>query len=382
MKARYALSLLGLAAGTMLSDPSAGAASYWVTDLGTLSDTVNNNTCGAEPTGINNQDQVVGNYAISLGTGNPYFGAHGFLWDNAKLSQLGASYASQFPQLTVTGINNRGHIIANVGEPCVPLIGGAIFRQLFFGDKQTITDLAVKLPAQNWVGARLSGINDNDRIVRTLGYYVLGSPPPLEAFTYNPTNNRLVKLGFPATFTRSYGVAINIHGTVVGNLVTNTGWEQAAWWNGTWHVLTCLPGDSYCTATGINNYNEIIGESESGGFIWDGRMTMLPNPTNISGAVPLAINDGGTTVGYACNNRCVAIVWDEHHRSAVLNDLINQHDPAHGLVNLEWATAINSSGVTVAQGCWTGGANKDQCRPFLLTPNAERNDQVATQEGQ
>ena len=102
-------------------------------------------------------------------------------------------------------------------------------------------------------------------------------------------------------------------------------------------------------------------------------MEELPSLAGTAVDTPLAINDAGMITGRACDgsNRrdaCRAVVWDLHHNVSNLELLIDKHDPAHGLVHLEEAVAINAHGEITANGCWIGGAKNGQCHPFLLSP--------------
>jgi hypothetical protein len=88
---------------------------------------------------------------------------------------------------------------------------------------------------------------------------------------------------------------------------------------------------------------------------------------------PLAINETGVITGRACDEQesnCWAVLWDHDHNVSNLETLIDHDDPAHGLVHLETAVAINAHGEIAANGCWIGGAKNGQCHPFLLSPIA------------
>jgi probable HAF family extracellular repeat protein len=131
MKTRCALSLLGLGAGMGIAGAAyAQSHTYSVTDLGTLSNTPNNNGCGAQVTGINNQGQVVGSYFVDT---QSYGGiARGFLWNNGKLSQVGAAYNPN-QKLTIVAINNQGDMAGNISAGCYPGLGDYSIHQLFLG---------------------------------------------------------------------------------------------------------------------------------------------------------------------------------------------------------------------------------------------------------
>jgi uncharacterized membrane protein len=307
----------------------------------------------------------VGNYFVDPDPTAEYGGwTHGFLWNDGEMTEVASSLVGS-QKLSVAGINNRGHIVANISAGCLPGIGDAYFQQLFLGQGSTIIQMSTKMPSRKWLGAALSGINDNDKIVGTFADHSppTANEPPTEAFTYSVKNNKLTLLGIPAPYQRSYGAAINIFSVVAGS-VNGQNTIRAAWWNGAWHILPC----SGCASTGINYYSEIVGyEGNASGFLWNGQMVALAG-------FPLAISDGGTIVGSTCEYlssqpTCHAVVWTgPGHDLYSLDASIAQGDPAYGQVSLTSATAINSRGEIVAEGCWTGGDKKGECRPFLLAP--------------
>jgi probable HAF family extracellular repeat protein len=102
------------------------------------------------------------------------------------------------------------------------------------------------------------------------------------------------------------------------------------------------PERGYGLATGVNNHGAVIGQSWTTegdclcGFIWqDGQWRALRSPAAGYGALPLALNDAGTAVGWADlvvgrHARRVAMRWrnGEMHR---LPDLGGHLHEAHGI---------------------------------------------------
>jgi probable HAF family extracellular repeat protein len=323
-----------------MSYPAPAADVYSVTDLGSLSSagleflSSGFLVCGNGAIGLNNRGQVVGNYAEAGLASNGEIGTRGFLWSNGQMVDIGSPNPHfSFQELWTAGINDKGHIAANLSFRCtasIPIPGPPVF----FSSPGVFVDLSVKLPQQNWVGAEASGINDRDQIVGTFIGFFRQQMPSL-AFIYDVTRNRLTNLPPPQGYVGSSAAAINIQGHVAGGVGTRSSisGDTAAWWNGKWHVLPRLLGNNFCTATGINVFNEVIGSSGSRAFIWNGQMNTLPSLAGTVEDIPLAINDAGIIIGRACDEQaknCWAVLWDLHHNVANLETLIDRHDPAHG----------------------------------------------------
>lgn len=102
------------------------------------------------------------------------------------------------------------------------------------------------------------------------------------------------------------------------------------------------PERGYGYATGVNNHGAVIGQSWTAegdclcGFLWqDGQWRALRSPAAGYGALPLALNDAGTAVGWADlvvgrHARRVAMRW-RHGEMHTLPDLGGHLHEAHGI---------------------------------------------------
>jgi probable HAF family extracellular repeat protein len=165
----------------LMSYHSTAANLYSVSDLGTLSNDNNFDfeICGAGATGLNDRGQVVGNYTeTELFTGET--GTRGFLWANGQMNDIGSPNPHfAFQEILTAGINNKGHIAAYLSLRCTAALH-VPGPPVFFSSPGVFTDLSVRLPQQNWVGAVASGINDRDQIVGTFsGFFHQPQEPDL-----------------------------------------------------------------------------------------------------------------------------------------------------------------------------------------------------------
>src|SRR5262249_7307669 len=175
----------------MMSHPSTATDLYSVTDLGSLSndDDVLLKTFGSGlvdgcrdgATGLNDRGQVVGNYSETAPDSGE-IGTRGFLWTNGQMVDIRSPYPHfDFHELWTAGINNKGHIAANVSLRCTAALS-IPGPPLFFSSPGVFTDLSAKVPAQNWVGAEASAINNRDQMVGMLSMFSVSEGGPAQAF--------------------------------------------------------------------------------------------------------------------------------------------------------------------------------------------------------
>jgi probable HAF family extracellular repeat protein len=157
------------------------------------------------------------------------------------------------------------------------------------------------------------------------------------------------------------------------------------WTGAAWRVLgKPIAGDDYAYPSSINNFDEIVGVSNSNNspmhaFLWkDGVYTVLPClPDQYCAAS--SINDAGTIVG-ATNT--VGVIWFGGQPYDI-NTLIDPNDPLRGQVKIVAAGgsfiglggSLNARGEILTEGIYTSGPNNGQFEVFVLSPN----DTVAQQ---
>jgi probable HAF family extracellular repeat protein len=313
--------------------------SHAVTDLGTLGGSF------SLPYEINNSNQVVGySYTSS-------FAIHGFLWSRAEGIQDLTTLTGNPNVVVGAGINDSGQIVGSIG------IG---LQSAYFWDSDSGL---VELGTLGHPGSAATDVNNVGEIIGGLGYsgyggYFIGfhwdsSGGMTQLGAFRPTN------------------AINNSGAMVGISVRGTAllWDPATGR----HDLGALPGDTWSTASDINDKGQIVGWSggwngslfEYTPFLWDnGLMTPLalfPEMGKITQNEFLAINNRGQVVGSgrsSVSGTSAPFFWED----GVMVDLNSLIDPSAGWA-LRWATDINDGGKIVGQG------NKDnKWSSFLLTP--------------
>jgi probable HAF family extracellular repeat protein len=240
------------------NDPFSWSADV-ISDLGTL-----NPRAMSEATGINNLGDVVG-------------GSNGeaILVHNGALSDLGTG--------TAYGINDFREIVGASAQRAFIISGGA---------RTTLPDLS------SYGYSSASGINNNHEIVGssdTVGGYS-------NAVMWR--NGAITDLGTLGG-TQSAASAINSLGQVVG-------WAHTAseathvflWQNGTMADLGVFGLDPVANA--INNRGVVVGQSDTGAWIWmSGRFqnlnNLVPAGTGFTIEAATAINDNGQIVANGRN---------------------------------------------------------------------------------
>ena len=210
--------------------------------------TINDPSAGVHPGGfstyahsINNLGQIVGYYVDSNG------GVHGFLYSggtNGTYATLNdpSAYSGSGNGTVTFGINNSGQIVGDSSRAY--LYSG--------GTNGTYTTI-------NGTTGFTSplGVNDLGQIV---GYYVDGKGNNQAFLDSNGTHTTLAVPGASGTNTVARG--INDAGQIVGSYVDSSGISHAFLYSG--GTYTTLPVGA---ATGINDYGQIVGYGDYGGFL-------------------------------------------------------------------------------------------------------------------
>jgi probable HAF family extracellular repeat protein len=333
---------LGGLVGCLLAAPAAAvAATYSITDLGSLGGG------GTQGFAINASGQVTGSSVLSKEVQVPcppqqYGGPskcftqpeHAFLWSGGTMSDLG----------TLGGLDSQGVAINGSGEVVgwsAPKGGGRGEPFLWNGHKMT----QVSGMAPN--GAQ--GINDSGQIAGQCGDIV--SP---QVFACVVANNGSVTALPEPNLTCLTAVAINKGGQVLGNCYQADNTLAVVWTNDSPTVLPTLGGGA-ASGTAINGLGHVVGTSMTGtgasdAFLWKNG-TMIDLGTNFS---PAAINDSDVIVGGQ-------LVFSGGTLQN-LNNLI----PAGSPYEIQSATGINDNGQIVANAL---DRATGQVHGLLLTPS-------------
>jgi probable HAF family extracellular repeat protein len=312
--------------------------SYAVTDLGSLGSNF------SLPYGINNASQVVGYSYTSSGA------IHGFLWSRTEGMQDLTTLTGHPTVAAGASINDSGQIVGsiNVGLP----------RAFFWDGDSGLVELGTS-------GYQTSAAFDVNNVGEVIGG--LGSP----FYGYDMGFHWDSSDGMTQLDAFRQTNAINNSGAMVGKSVQNTAllWDPEIGM----HDLGVLPGDTWSSASDINDKGQIVGWSggwngsftEYTPFLWEnGVMTPLdpfPELGTITQYEFLAINNRSQVVGSgrsSVSGNSVPFLW-ENDVMVALNSLI---DPSSGWA-LRWATDINDRGKIVGQSQKHG-----KWRAVLLNP--------------
>ena len=354
--------LLGILAALVLT-ACAAAQTYTITDIGVLKG--DNESNGFF---INSSGAVVGCADTANSEGYPCTGTgagqHAFYWTKTGgLKDLG----------TLPGGNISGAIGLNDSAEVV-------------GYSNTSTGLLTEFnfTAFEWASAggmvnlgKLSGGNSSCAFeINSTG--VIAGDSFVSSSVVNATNwtnNKIKNLGSLSKSIFTAGLAINDSAEIVGESVfqygppfTSHGFKWTS--SGGMKDLGTLSGGDTSLANGINSSGIVVGQSNSGSFLywhavkWDASGTIDDLGTLPGGTYSIAfgINDSSQIVGYGniFDNAAHATLWTSTGGMQDLNNLI----PANSGWVLINANAINASGQITGYGT-KGGHN----HAFLLTPS-------------
>lgn len=324
------------------------AASYNVTDLGTLGGTF------SQAFGIDASGQVTG-WASTTGGER-----HAFLYDGL-MHDLGIGVFNE--SSSGYGINASGQVIGQEAD------GGA-----FLWTPTTPNGASGTTVWLHGGGSNALGINASGQVA---GYFLTNVFNTTHAFLWTPTtpngaSGTLHDLGTLGG-ANSYGGQINASGQTTGFSDTAGGQRDAFLWtpttpngaSGTMIDLGTL-GGTYSQGFGINASGQVAGVSSTTGgsfhaFLYDGTLhdlgTLGGNESNAQG-----INASGQVTGWASTTGDVtnhAFLYDMAHGMVDLNSLIA---PLSGW-ELTNGIAINDAGQIAGFGMLDG-----ETHAFLLTP--------------
>jgi probable HAF family extracellular repeat protein len=311
--ARAALAALSAVSAIAIAAPK----QHWtIVDVGDLGAPFNSGFAQA----INNRGEVGGwSYA---GPVVPMH--HGFIYRNGTIEDLGVP--SGFTQSNVNALNNSGMAVGDTNvNPAVydhgtwtvlPVQGtlldvnegGMAAGSYRFGNAThamiykdgSMTDIGALIDG----GSVARGINNAGTVVGTATFPSgFTFPQPSRAFVYENGSVRLLDTLGGKTAT---GADINNAGTVIGTAQDAAGVQHAVIYEGSTPRALGLPGNSIAQA--INERGQIVGQSDTNGFLYeDGTITLLESIPEVKAAgwtrlTPMAINDRGWITGVGLNN--------------------------------------------------------------------------------
>jgi probable HAF family extracellular repeat protein len=329
-----------LAAACSVAGIPATAATYTVTDLGTLGGSGPLYSDYGAAFGINDAGQIVGE-ALSA---NSF--SHAFLYDGTMhdLDQP-ASHLSRS-----LGINEAGQVVGG------RTVASGDYHAFFYSGGG-IADLGTLGGSYS----EAADINDSGHIVGV----AKGPGLYFRAFLYDGTMHDLGTLG------GSGGSAsgINNAGQIVGTSGTADNLTSHAFlYDGAMHDIGTLDGNagSSSIAKDINDAGQVVGDSDAVGgsrhaFLYSGGALSDLGTLGGSKSYAVGISDTGQVMGYslvAGDMAFHAFLYGE----GVMRDLNDLIDPALGWV-LTGAYSMNASGQIVGIGVYDG-----RSRAILLTP--------------
>jgi probable HAF family extracellular repeat protein len=253
-------------------------------------------------------------------TDQPTVACHAFLWKNGVMTDLG-TLGGQNSATENRGLNNRGQV----------------------------------------AGAAETATVDPTSATGSLEFH---------AFLWR--QGKMIDLGTLGGAPDSFAYAINDHGQVVGENITNVqtfmsneAGQGFIWQDGKMRLLGTLGGTT-SSPHAINNRGQVAGGSSLPGdvtqhafLLQDGHMADLGTLPGDVFSEATAITEQGQVLGLSCSSKgCRATLWD---KSTVI-DLNTLISPASGW-QLTDAEAENSRGQIVG-----GGLHNGLFRAFLLTP--------------
>jgi probable HAF family extracellular repeat protein len=256
--------------------------------------------------GINQHGDVVGDT-----------NGHAFLYHNGQLTNLGTAPGDVFS--TATDINRAGDIVGYGNDT----FGNS---HALLWHKGQLTYLGTLGGANSYATA----INDRGDIV---GYSAVADSPTLHAFRWRHGTMTDINATQPFSIARD----INNRGVIAGDIATDSGNRLGARWlhgtptplgaatttatginarghitglanptshsylfaNGTTTDISA-PGAGFVQANGLNDRDDIVGNSDQGAFVWHrGQLTILPGLANTISTTANRINNSGQIAGSA-----------------------------------------------------------------------------------
>lgn len=332
---RHGVSIALTLTGLCLLPPSASAATYAVTDLGTLG-----GSTSTIATDVNNATQVVGESDLIVGLN---LVDYAFLWDAGSMSPL-------VPLGKAQGINSAGTVVGNVRT-----ITSSSRAFIASGGSYTT------LPSGSFSAAY--AINDADNVV---GFSTIGVGPSHAVMWENATT--MIDLGTLGGVS-SLAYDINNHDQVVGasNTATAT-YDNAFLWENGQMIALCPDCTGLSRAEAINDQAQVVGMAAASGSgaaqatLWENGETLFLGTLGGLYSYAYDINEAGQIVGTSAYGASAtayhAFLWD----NGEMIDLNSLLDPGSGWT-LTYAYAINDLGEIVGVGINPQG----QAAAFLLT---------------
>lgn len=285
------------------------------------------------PTAVNSWGEVVG-WRHPVPSQPSWYAP--FYHDGSSMVDLGFIYTTYS---VARAINDDGVIVGNSEGPGL--------KQTAWILQDAVQPLPLPNPDAN-SGAR--GINDAGDAV---GYYWLDGGGYRHAIAW--LSGSVVDLGsLGDDYQDAYD--INNSASIVGRADVNSA-SHAFLWTLATGMVDLGPGE----ARAINDFGQVIGESDAGGFLWtpDQDNGTVGVRTELGPFIPYGINSSGEMVGTIDGLFQAAYVSPIDGQVVNLNDLI---EPGSGWT-LRYATAIAGCGRIVGWGT-LGGSNT----AFMLVP--------------
>jgi probable HAF family extracellular repeat protein len=328
----YSCALALLLTLSVLVPSTLGVVQYTVTEIGNFDDCPDD--C-VEARSINNQGQVVGDYALS----SPPYNYHAFLYSSGVVEDLGT-------------------------------LGGACSIAYDINDQGQVVGMANSLPYNNmnsflYDGISMKGIGASTaRGINNAGQIVVDGNERGHACIY--TGGVMQDIGTLPDGYDSQANCINNNGQIVGHAF-NSSWVMRAFLyaDGTMRDIGALdaPYNVGASANAINDSGQIVGYSVSSDssrrafFYSDGIMHELIPLSGLS-SVAKAINNQGQVVGFAGT----AFIYND----GIMTDINTLISSTSGWTIID-ADDINDNGLIVGEGYCPGVG----IRPVLLTPVPE-----------
>ena len=308
---------------TLVSGSNSFAKSYEFVDIGTLPSKTH--SYGYD---LNDYEQAVGHLSDSAVSDDLIDFYDGFLYDSGTMTDI-KSYGLNKAQ----GINNSGQVVGfdstnsyiyqNGSSSPIGNLGGGWSEAYDINDSGYVVGTSPKSNGENHAyiyhtstgmqdigpngkGSSANAVNNTNNVAGTI-YNASGN----SAFIWNSSTGRTILNNLGGNNSEALG--INNFNQVVGYSETSSLSSHAFLWNsdgtagGVITDLDTLDGTGYSIAYGINDHQQIVGESNQQAFLWENGIMYNLNdfldagtPWNLISA--RAINENGSIVGTARNN--------------------------------------------------------------------------------